>query len=60
MDAERKDWDSLPEKCQRLGEVGAVVELVEATLCGFGLEVTSTGSVTDSASVTVGIRLPNG
>ena len=68
MEAERKDWDSLPEKCQRFWEVAepvAVAELVEATVASRD-SVTSTGSVTDSVPVTVdsvpgdGIRLPNG
>ena len=62
MEAERKDWDSLPEKSQRFWEVA---ELVEATVASRD-SVTSTGSVTDSVPVTVdsvpgdGIRLPNG
>ena len=57
MAAERKDWDSLPEKSQRFWEVA---EPVEAALCGLGLEVTSTGSVTADSVTGVGIRLPNG
>ena len=62
MEAERKDWDSLPEKCQRFWEVSAVAtvaEPVEATVASRD-SVTSTGSVTGTAPETgKGIRLPN-
>ena len=34
MEAERKDWDSLPEKCQRVWEVGAT-----GSVTGVGIAV---------------------